>query len=440
MATSTSTPSVAELAQALIRFDTSNPPGNEGPLLRWLVELLGAAGVESHLIGRDAARPNLVARIAGRGDAPPLLLYGHVDVVPTAGQTWRHDPFGGDLVDGEIWGRGALDMKGGVAIILATVLRLLERADETAGDLILALTSDEESGGAAGAEYLVVECPELFGGVRYAISEIGGYTQHIAGRRFYPIQVSEKTRCGVRATVRGEGGHPATPMRGAAPGRLAQLLRVLDRQRLPVHITPEVRGMLAAMADGLPTLQRAALRPLLIPRLTNPILRALGHDAADLEPLVRNTAVAVQIHGGGGARNVVPSEIVVDIDGRLLPGFTPEQLLEELEEAAPDVAEYEVVSYAPPQRPRADLALFGMLADALRGHDPEGRPFPMVNPGITDARFFARLGIQTYGFLPMRLPPSITTGLIHAADERVPVDALEFGVAALTDALRAYRM
>lgn len=428
---------MAEILQGLIRFDTSNPPGQERACVEWIAGLLAEAGIPSSILARDASRPNLVARLPGRGEAPPLLLYGHVDVVPASGQQWTHDPFAADLIDGVVWGRGALDMKGGVAIMLAAVLDLKRRGATTASDLILALTSDEEAGSAFGAAHLVEEHPGLFEGVHHAISEIGGFTQHIAGRRFYPIQIAEKTACRLRGTIRGPGGHAATPTRGGAPAKLAKLLRALDRKRLPVHITPAVRSMLGAMADALPAPQRAALRPLLVPALTNTTVRLLGKDAADLDPLLRNTAAVVAI-AGGEASNVIPGLITVEVDGRLVPGQTAGDLVGELEGVAPGTAEWEIVSADPPASVEADLELLPLLGDALRRADPGGTPFPILLAGATDARFFNRLGIQTYGFLPMRLPPEITTGLIHAADERIPVAAVEFGVGALLDVLERY--
>lgn len=428
-----------EILQRLIQFDTSNPPGNERPLLEWIAELLADADIPSGFHARDDDRPNLVARIPGRGNSAPLLLYGHVDVVPTTGQAWERDPFAGDIVDGVVWGRGALDMKGGVAIILGAGLELHARGVEPNGDIILALTSDEEAGSELGARYLVKSHPELFADVRFALSEMGGFTQYIAGRPFYPIQVAEKTPCRIRATIRGESGHASTPLRGGASAKLAALLSALDRRRLPVHITPVVRRMLSSMADALPLPQRAALRPLLAPRLTNGVVRLLGTDADDLDPLLRNTAAVVAVRGGEPG-NVIPSEIVVDLDGRLLPGQTARDLVGELEQLVPRVASYEIVSEEPSQRVEPDLELLPLLADALRRQDPHGTPFPLVAPGATDARFFGELGIQTYGFLPMRLPPEITTNLIHAPNERVPADAIDFGVRALVDVLERYQL
>jgi acetylornithine deacetylase/succinyl-diaminopimelate desuccinylase-like protein len=426
-----------ELLRSLIRFDTSNPPGRERACLEWIAGVLDAAGIPSSFLARDPERPNLVAQIPGRGEAAPLLLYGHVDVAPVAGQEWSREPFEAELVDGVVWGRGALDMKGGIAILLGAIFDLQARGVQTAGDVIVALMSDEEAGSDLGASFLVEEHAGLFEGVRFAISEVGGFTQEVVGREFYPIQVAEKTPCRLRATIRGPGGHSSAPSGGGAPAKLAKLLRALDRRRLPVHISPIVREMLSAMADSLPAPHRAAIRPLLNPRLTNGVVRILGKQAASLDALLRNTAAAVAIHGGD-ATNVIPTLITVDVDGRLVPGQTAHDLVAELERLAPGIATWEIVREEPTTPHEPDLTLFPLLVEALRRADPNATPFPLVIPGASDARFFARLGIQTYGFLPMRLPPDITMDLIHSADERVPAEAIDFGVRVLADALARY--
>jgi len=191
----------AELLQALIRFDTSNPPGNERPCIEFIGAVLEQAGIEHRYVALEDDRPNLVARVQGHGAAPPLLLYGHVDVVPADPHGWAHPPFGGEIVDGEVWGRGAFDMKGGVAMLVATVAGLRSSQTPPAGDVVLALTTDEEAGSRTGMKFLVEQHPDLFAGVRHALSEFGGYTQWHGSRRFVPIAVVEKQRCLDRKSV-----------------------------------------------------------------------------------------------------------------------------------------------------------------------------------------------------------------------------------------------
>jgi acetylornithine deacetylase/succinyl-diaminopimelate desuccinylase-like protein len=437
MTTTDVAPDPVELLRALIRFDTSNPPGNERPCLEFVADLLRHAGLEPRFVARDPDRPNLVARLPGRGDSPPLLLYGHVDVVPASPQEWTHEPFGGALIDGDVWGRGALDMKGGVAMLVAALVRAARERLEPAGDVILGLASDEETGSELGAKYLVQEHAHLFEGVRFALSEIGGFTEWVGGRRLYPIQVAEKQRCLIRATIHGAGGHPSTVVRDTAADKLGRLLTALDKRRLPVHVTPVVREMLRAMSGALPTHQRLALRPLAVPAFTDRLLDLFGRDAASLDPLLHNTATPTVVRGGEST-NVIPTEITVDLDGRVLPGQSPQDLIRELNALVPRQARFEVVREEPAPRADADLTLYPMLAQILREHDPGGSPMPTLVPGYTDARYFGQLGIQTYGFLPMRLPPGITTALIHAPDERVPADAVQFGTSCVFEAIRRY--
>jgi acetylornithine deacetylase/succinyl-diaminopimelate desuccinylase-like protein len=359
-------------------------------------------------------------------------------VVTTAGQSWTHPPFEGRLEDGFVWGRGALDMKAGVAMLVNAFARAKREGVRLPGDVVLIVLSDEENGGNLGARYLVEEHPELFEGMRYALGEFGGFTLHAGGKRFYPIQVGEKQICWLKATIRGPGGHGAMINRGGTVARLARFLSDLDRKRLPVHVTPIVREMVEAIASALPRHQAAVMRSLLKPRFTDGALRLLGAQGAMFEPMLRNTVNATIVRGGSKI-NVVPSEIEVELDGRALPGFSPEQLIAELHELVGKDIELELVRHDPgPAAP--DLGLFELLADVIRELDPEGIPIPLLQIGVTDGRFFSRAGIQTYGFLPMRLPPDFAfTKLIHAADERIPVAALEFGAEAVWRAVQRFQ-
>jgi acetylornithine deacetylase/succinyl-diaminopimelate desuccinylase-like protein len=428
--------SVTELLQELIRFDTTNPPGNETACIEFLRAQLEEAGCETQIYAKEPGRPNLVSRLAG-GDAPPLLLQGHVDVVTTAGQKWTHPPFEARIEQGEIWGRGALDMKAGVAMLVTAFVRAKSEGTQLPGDLVLVVLSDEENGSDLGARFLVEEHPELFEGMRYALGEFGGFTLHAGGKRFYPIQVGEKQICWLKATVRGPGGHGAMINRGGTVARLGRFLTDLDKRRLPVHVTPVVRETVEAIAAALPRHQAAVMRSLLKPRLTDAALRLLGAQGALFEPMLRNTVNATIIRGGAKI-NVVPSEIELELDGRALPGFSPEQLIAELQQAVGKDIELELVRHDPgPAAP--DLGLFEMLAGVIRELDPEGIPIPLLQIGVTDGRFFSLAGVQTYGFLPMRLPQDFAfTKLIHAADERIPVDALEFGAEAVWRAVQRF--
>jgi acetylornithine deacetylase/succinyl-diaminopimelate desuccinylase-like protein len=399
--------------------------------------LLEEAGCETQTYSKDTDRPNLVARLEGSGDSAPLLLQGHVDVVTTSGQDWQRPPFGGELVDGEIWGRGAIDMKGAVAMFVSAFLRAAAGEVKLPGDVILVVLSDEENGGDFGAKFLVEEHPEIFAGVRHALGEAGGISQVIAGKRFYPIQLGEKQICWLKATVRGPGGHGAMIHRGGTMARLGRLLDDLDRKRMPIHVTPIVREMIETIAAHLPRPKRDLMLALLKPAVADRVLPRLGPQMRWLETLLRNTVNATIVRGGEKV-NVIPAQIDLELDGRLLPGFTPDDLIAELHGIVGDDIEVEVVRQdAGPAEP--DLALFEMLGGVLRELDPEGIPMPLLQGGVTDGRFFSQLGIQTYGFMPMRLPADFPVlKVVHAADERIPAAALEFGTEAVTRALQRF--
>ena len=419
----------AELLRRLIRFDTTNPPGDERACVEWIAGLLAGTRASVRVVGGDDDRPNLVARLAGRGAAPALLMQGHVDVVPATGR-WSRPPFGGEIADGFVWGRGALDMKGGVAMMLAAFLRACEAPTPPPGDVLLCIVSDEEAGGDAGARFLVERHPELFDGVRFAIGEFGGFSMDLAGRRFYPIMVAEKQLCPVRATFRGPAGHGSLPVRGGAMGALGRFLHALDRRRLPVHITPVARSMIETVAAHVPAAAAVPLRGLLRPRITDRVLDVLGERTRIFDPLLHNTASATVVRGGQSA-NVIPGEVSVDLDCRLLPGFGPEDVLRELQVLAGAEAKLEVLRHDPAP-PEPDMTLFPTLGAVLRELDPEAIPTPLLLPAVSDARFFARLGIQTYGFLPMQLPAEMRfMELVHAENERLPVAAMDFGTEAI---------
>lgn len=422
------------LLQKLVQFDTTNPPGNESECISFINHLLTLARVETKVLAKSPERPNLIARLPGQGNAAPLLLYGHLDVVTTEKQQWQYPPFEGKQVDGYVWGRGTLDMKGGIAMMLAAFLRAKAENMKPAGDIVLTILSDEEAGGNFGARFLVEHHPEEFAGIRYAIGEFGGFTFSVGKCRFYPIQVAEKQVCWFRATFRGPGGHGSLPVRGGAMARLSLFLQRLDGHRLPVHITPPARLMFRAMASALGGVGGLMIGQLLNPWLTDRVLNLLGDRGRPFAPLLHNTVSPTVLHGSDKI-NVIPNQVTVEHDGRLLPGFMPDDLFDEVRAIAGEDAEFEVILHDSGSS-EADMGLFDTLADILREADPDGIPIPLLLAGFTDGRFFSRLGIQTYGFLPMPLPEDLNfIQTIHAADERIPIEAVEFGANAIYRAL-----
>ena len=368
-----------ELLQTLIQFDTTNPPGNEYLAINWARDILAEAGIESTILAKDPNRPNLIARLKGNGSAPPLLLQGHVDVVTTAGQDWEHPPFGGEIHDGYIWGRGTLDMKGAVVMMLSAFLRAHADGTPLPGDVILCLLADEEAGGNFGAKFLVEEHPEIFEGVRFALGEAGGFSLGIMGKTFFPIMVAEKQVCWTKITLHGAAGHGSMIHRGGAMAQLAEMLQTLDKNRLPVHITKPVREMFTGIAEGLSFPANMLLKQITNPLLTDRILGLLGASGKLFEPLLHNTVNATIVHASDKI-NVIPAEVTLELDGRLLPGLTPEHMKQELRALLGENFDLEIVRHdAGPAEP--DMGLFPTLVDILRQKEPNGHPVPLGYDG-----------------------------------------------------------
>ena len=426
------------LLQTLLRFDTSNPPGDELACIRYLNGVLQSYGVETALLALDELRPNLLARIKGSGQAPPLLLQGHVDVVPIAGQDWTYGAFSAEIHDGYLWGRGTLDMKGGVAMLVAAFLKLKHSGVTPRGDIILCLLADEEHGSEFGAKFLVEQHAEQFAGVRYGIGEFGGFPMQVGGAKCYPIQVAERVGCGLKLTIRGQAGHGAIPIRDQAMAKLGRILTQLNNNKLPVHITPPARLMVEGMAQAAGGATALLMRGLLNPKLNPSIINALGPRLSTLEPMFRNTVNPTMLTASS-AINVVPGEITLTLDGRMLPGFTATQMIAEVKAVVGNEVEIEQIGQGVPQKAQPDMGLFPLLSSILRHYDPAGSPIPFMLPAVTDGRYFSTLGIQHYGFLPLNLPQDFNfSAYVHAADERVPVEAIRFGANCLYDLLVQY--
>jgi acetylornithine deacetylase/succinyl-diaminopimelate desuccinylase-like protein len=427
----------AELLQNLIRFDTTNPPGNERACIQYIHGLLKEARIRTNIVARTPGRPNLIARLKGEGNAPPLLLYGHVDVVTTQGQKWTHPPFEGKIVDGYVWGRGALDMKSGVAMLLSAFLKAKAEKVPLPGDVIFAAVADEEAGDEFGVRHLVDKHPDLFESVRYAFGEFGGFNLSMSGKRFYPIMVAEKQTCWMTATFTGPAGHGSMPIHGGAMAKLAQALRLLDEHSLPVHVTPAVRLMIESLAKNLGGAIGLVVRQLLNPALTETVLKLMGEQGSLFGPLLHNTVSPTMLKASDKV-NVIPGELSLGMDGRLVPGGKPEEMIRELHTLLGEDIQFDIFKAEPgPAAP--DMGLFDTLGSVLKDLDPSAIPLPFVMSGVTDARFFSKLGIQTYGFTPLQLPEDFSfISTIHAADERVPVAALDFGVKAIFSAMQKF--
>ncbi len=428
-----------ELLQNLIRFDTTNPPGNEITCITYIQELCHSLGIETQTYSKDENRPNLIARIKGTGSASPLLLYGHVDVVSTANQDWTHPPFSGEIADGFIWGRGSLDMKDGVAMMTAAFLRAKAENIELPGDVILCILSDEEAGGEYGAKYMVREHAEVFAGVKFAIGEFGGFPMYIGGQKFFAIQTAEKGKCTVIAKFRGPAGHGSMPRRSPdnAMAKLAKALEALSTTRLPVRITPAAEYMFNALADGVGGEMGNMLRQILNPEHTNAVVDELGESGRLFDTLLHNTA-SPNIVRGGDKINVVPGQVELELDVRIVPGLDPQDALQDLRDLIGDWCELELTDYSSGTG-YLDMGMFDTLSEILLEGMPDASTFPFLVMGGTDGRHLSQLDIQSYGYLPMDLPEGFHfLQTVHAADERIPVEAMTFGTDKIFKVLQCF--
>ncbi|MGQ9466279.1 MAG: M20/M25/M40 family metallo-hydrolase [Anaerolineae bacterium] len=420
--------------QALIRIPTVNPPGNEKPAADYLAEVLAAEGYDPVVLESAPGRGNVVARYRGRGETPPLLLLSHLDVVPVEPEKWDHDPFGGEIADGFIWGRGALDMKFATAMQLTVMLMLARERPPLARDVIFAATADEEAGGVYGIGYLIDHHLEKIR-AEYALTEFGGFPIDLGGKRIYLCQVAEKGICWVRMRARGTPGHGSVPHRDNAVVKLAEATARLGRTPLPFHRTDAVAGMVEGMAAALGGWRGAVLRGILHPMLSTFILRRVIRDPQQVHyfrALLHNT-VSPTVLRAGTKTNVIPSEAEAELDGRILPGQDLDSFLAEVRAVVGEGFEFEPIMVAPPVAADHRTPLFAAMAEGLRRHDPEAAAVvPMLVTGGTDAKHLARAGIPCYGFTPVQLPPEMNfMQMIHGHNERIPVDSLAFGVRVL---------
>ncbi|MFJ1812647.1 MULTISPECIES: M20/M25/M40 family metallo-hydrolase [unclassified Streptomyces] len=423
---------VVRFTSDLIRIDTTNRGGGdcrERPAAEYAAALLAEAGIEPTLLERTPGRTNVVGRIEGTDPAADaLLVHGHLDVVPAEAADWSVHPFSGEVRDGVVWGRGAVDMKNMDAMILAVLRSWARQGVRPRRDLVIAFTADEEANAEDGAGFLADRHPGLFEGCAEAIGESGAFTFHDgAGREIYPIAAGERGTGWLKLTARGRAGHGSKVNRDNAVTRLAAAVTRIGEHEWPLRLTPTVRAALTELAAlyGIdPDLHDV-----------DNLLAKLGPAAALVEATVRNSANPTMLEAGYKV-NVIPGEAVAYVDGRYLPGGEGEfrTTLDQL--TGPDVDwefhHREVALEAP-----VDAPLYARMRAAVEEFAPEGHVVPYCMSGGTDAKQFSRLGITGYGFAPLKLPEGFDyQALFHGVDERVPVDALHFGVRVLDRFLR----
>ncbi|MBM4356587.1 MAG: M20/M25/M40 family metallo-hydrolase [Deltaproteobacteria bacterium] len=423
-----------DLCQRLLRIDTTNPPGNERPAADLLATELAAAGLEPRILESAPGRANVVARHAGTGAKPPLLLTSHLDVVEADPSQWRYPPFSGAIAEGCLWGRGAIDMKNHAAMSVALLTRLAREGIRLERDVIFAGVADEEAGCEFGSGWLCDHHPELVR-AEYAMGEGGGFNMQLGGKRFFTVQVAEKGFCWVRARVRGEPGHGSMPRPDSAVYKLAAGIARLAAG-LPAHRTRVVTEFVRGIASAQP----AALRPLLGALTSNAVLPRLTKLLPDasvgraLGAMLANTASPTVIRAGAKT-NVIPGVAEMEIDGRTLPGQTDAAFLEELATVLGPEFELEVMRSAPPVETEPVASpLYERILEVLAEREPDAVPVPYMIPGFTDAKSFTRLGARWYGFSPVRLPAGMRfADMFHGHDERIPLDGLRWGTEVLTD-------
>ncbi|PMR59510.1 hypothetical protein C1A38_19300 [Verrucosispora sp. ts21] len=428
------TDEVVDLCRDLLRIDTTNTGDNatstgERLAAEYAAEKLAEVGVDSVLHESAPGRANVIARIPGTDPSRgALLVHGHLDVVPADPAEWSVHPFSGELRDGYLWGRGAIDMKDFDAMVLAVVRHWQRTGVRPPRDIVLAYTADEEAGSDYGAHFLTSRHRELFDGCTEAIGEVGGFSYSVdESRRLYLIETAEKGIDWLRLHAKGRPGHGSMVHDDNAVTALAEAVARIGRHRFPVVVTDTVRAFLEEVSE--------LLGIELDPEDPETAIAKLGPIANIIGATIRNTANPTRL-AAGYKENVIPGRASATIDCRSLPGQSEllERQLREL--IGPDIA-IEYIQRQPALETTFDGALVEAMSAALRAEDPGAHPVPYMLSGGTDAKAFSQLGIRCFGFAPLRLPADLNfSALFHGIDERVPVDGLQFGVRVLDRFLR----
>ncbi len=414
---------VVDLCRELIRIDTSNYGDSSGPGERTAAEYVAAklADVGLHPVVRESApgRASVVARWPGTDPGrDALLVHGHLDVVPAQAADWSVDPFAGEVHDGCVWGRGAVDMKDMDAMVLALVRSWCRQGRTPPRDVVLAFLADEEAGSRLGGHWLVEHNPELFEGCTEAISEVGGYSMTLGSSRYYLIETAQKGLAWMRLTARGRAGHGSMVNDHNAVTALCDAVARLGRYDWPVRATRTVVAFFDAVGIDFD------------PADPQPALRRLGTMARIVGATLRNSTNPTVL-AAGYKTNVIPQSATAQVDGRFLPGYEAEFFATVDELLGPGI-EREMLVHDVALETEPDGPLWETMTAALLAEDPEARVAPYCLSGGTDNKAFSRLGIRGFGFAPLRLPAGLDfPAMFHGVDERVPVDALRFGVRVL---------
>ena len=448
----------------LIRIPSINPPPPEAPdgetrAARYLADRLTALGLVPEVIEPVPGRGSVHVRLHGdETGGEPFLLLSHLDVVPAPAERWTHDPFAADVADGYVYGRGAVDMKGMIALEVGVIERLVEEArsagldparDPIPGlrrDVLFTCTADEEAGSLDGARWIAQHRPEWLQAAG-AVNECGGVSVTVGGRRLYPIQVAEKGFAPYRIRITGTSGHGSMPRADNAAVLAARAIERLAAPG-PVRITPVIARFLEAAAEALPGEAAAVLRRIAAGEIDEATADAAIDGLCDpmyaraLRAMIRDTLSPDIVHAGI-KYNVIPDEAVVEVDCRILPGTTELQMRAEVERRlGPDLlpaCAIELLVWGQPVESPAEGPLWDILVQTLRDHDPDAIPLPVMVPFATDAKATSTLSVPTYGFSPLRLDPDERfLERFHGVDERVSLEALRFGLPVLYDVVRRF--
>jgi acetylornithine deacetylase/succinyl-diaminopimelate desuccinylase-like protein len=420
---------VVDLCRDLLRMDTTNTgdpatSAGERTAAEYVAGKLAEVGLTPEIRESLPGRTSVVARFEGTDpDRGALLVHGHLDVVPAEPDEWTVHPFSGEIRDGYLWGRGAIDMKDFDAMVLAVVRDWRRRGVRPPRDLVLAFTADEEAGSDLGARFLVRQHRDLLDGCTEAIGEVGGFSYTINNDlRLYLVATAEKGVDWLRLRTRGRPGHGSMLHDDNAVTALCEAVVRVGQHRFPVEVTPTVRAFLAQISDLL-HIELDPDDPEIAVAKLGPIARLIG-------ATIRNTANPTRL-AAGYKDNVIPSSATATIDCRTLPGHT-DTFLTQLREVVGDDVEIEYIQRQPGIETTFDGALVDAMAAALRAEDPGARAVPYMLSAGTDAKAFTEMGIRCFGFAPLLLPPDLNfAALFHGIDERVPVEGLEFGVRVL---------
>ncbi len=390
--------------RALIRLDTTNPPGNERIAADYIADALAAHGVDSVIRESAPTRANLIARYPGTDSSKgALLLSSHTDVVPVERSGWTREPFSGEIADGCVWGRGAIDMKSKCATDLVLMTAMKRAGAKPDRDVIMAAVADEEAGSDYGAKFLVERHPELVR-ASWVLNEVGGFTIHLKNRRFYPIQIAEKGFVTIKMKVTAMPGHGSMPRSDTAISRISELITKIVKTPMRTNVSPFMRKTLEEL--GVPVDSPGPL----------------------FQPMLANT-VSPTILRAGYKDNVIPGEATIVLDGRTLPGEDPESFMAELREIVGPEPTFELIKTAPPAETSPDTPLFELIKRSIEAADPGARAIPWMIPGATDNKFYSKLGAACYGFSPVRLEPQMPFGsLYHGNDERLPIEGFYWGL------------